>query len=763
MNHLFISYSRQDEVIVDRFAAALREKGYQIWQDKSGAGTGIPFSTKWFDIITEALYSAQGAIIFRSENWERSTPCKNEFDLIQKCAVPYLNLDPETLQDEGGFSAALQEVEEFYRREVKTFENSNRTELFSHAYAYQQGVDPYQLIDNIKSLAIRDHLDYLIVDLLGLSMQMKDKGYETLNPEIYPYLKRYISFARKATIRHLIFLLLSALLVIGGIILGVSAIIAIAQGSQQNETTYKGLAVAGQIEQTAETDPVLAMKNAVGFEDWMLQVTSFLTLSMNAMHAEDAVLPEQVVINAGGSGDQIMQQIKQDDPARYTVTIPEGAGSLLLTDQETGQSWSLNTPGTVDGYSWNADATRLLYWTGSRLFVYDPSGIGSPVELQENFLPVSQAGFVKDGEEEKIAALTEGDTVAVWKDPFPEKPVTRGGIGYGIFLPENPAEGASEPAAVYVDGDQVIVNRANQETILTPDLDGTLHDMYYAVSHDGTMLAVLYDQEETHVAVVELASGNVLLDVVPPYTPNALAFDPSDKMLFAAGYGCGLMKIDLGSGQVSCSQDSYYTFNIANFRDYLLLSDFYGNVILYDQDLQPVVDFRAASFTEIPFADLVPAEEKGYLFCVNRGGGTMAGCVRVNLINGNLNVIVVKSREHVDSNTAAAVSADEEFVAFGYPDGMIRIYETAQLYMACERRLIGEAVSALQFAPDRSSLYVLGESGTIYTLELPPAAATENLEDMQVRWRQQQTRMIEKGDAYYAGITDGTDGSWLFR
>jgi len=112
----------------------------------------------------------------------------------------------------------------------------------------------------------------------------------------------------------------------------------------------------------------------------------------------------------------------------------------------------------------------------------------------------------------------------------------------------------------------------------------------------------------------------------------------------------------------------------------------------------------------------------------------------------------VKSREHVDSNTAAAVSADEEFVAFGYPDGMIRIYETAQLYMACERRLIGEAVSALQFAPDRSSLYVLGESGTIYTLEIPPAAVTENLEDMQDLAFARQIAAFVVVDAVAVGI-----------
>ena len=55
MNHIFVSYSRKDEAVVDLFVAGLREAKVNVWQDKSGAGTGIPFSTKWFDVIVEAL------------------------------------------------------------------------------------------------------------------------------------------------------------------------------------------------------------------------------------------------------------------------------------------------------------------------------------------------------------------------------------------------------------------------------------------------------------------------------------------------------------------------------------------------------------------------------------------------------------------------------------------------------------------------------------------------------------------------------------
>ena len=45
MNHIFISYSRKDSEYVNAVTALLREAGLSVWQDISGKGSGIPFST----------------------------------------------------------------------------------------------------------------------------------------------------------------------------------------------------------------------------------------------------------------------------------------------------------------------------------------------------------------------------------------------------------------------------------------------------------------------------------------------------------------------------------------------------------------------------------------------------------------------------------------------------------------------------------------------------------------------------------------------
>ena len=89
MEHLFISYSRRDEKYVSAVAESLRSRGIEVWQDISGKASGIPYSTKWFEVIQEALFSSAGAVIFTSEQWEKSDPCKKEFELIRALDIPY--------------------------------------------------------------------------------------------------------------------------------------------------------------------------------------------------------------------------------------------------------------------------------------------------------------------------------------------------------------------------------------------------------------------------------------------------------------------------------------------------------------------------------------------------------------------------------------------------------------------------------------------------------------------------------------------------
>ena len=82
MNHLFVSYSRKDEALVSAVVQNLRAQGFDVWQDISGKTSGIPYSTKWFAAIEEALYTSAGAVMFCSEAWRESAPCGKEQKLI---------------------------------------------------------------------------------------------------------------------------------------------------------------------------------------------------------------------------------------------------------------------------------------------------------------------------------------------------------------------------------------------------------------------------------------------------------------------------------------------------------------------------------------------------------------------------------------------------------------------------------------------------------------------------------------------------------
>ena len=148
MNHIFISYSRKDTDVVNIFTEKLRKSGLDVWLDTSGSGTGIPFSTKWFEVIEEALYMSSGAVIFKSNYWESSIPCNKEFNIICKCDIPYLEINPSSVKIDS--DSVYTQVDNFICEKVNTQTNNLRTTLFASAYRYKTGTNPYQLIKNTK-------------------------------------------------------------------------------------------------------------------------------------------------------------------------------------------------------------------------------------------------------------------------------------------------------------------------------------------------------------------------------------------------------------------------------------------------------------------------------------------------------------------------------------------------------------------------------------------------------------------------------------
>ena len=154
-----------------------------------------------------------------------------------------------------------------------------------------------------------------------------------------------------------------------------------------------------------------------------------------------------------------------------------------------------------------------------------------------------------------------------------------------------------------------------------------------------------------------------------------------------------------------------------------------------------------------PVFDLLADAENGYLFTVNRGGAHTYGCSRFTVAANRVNLFAIPEMEHTDANTAAALSGDGKYVAFGYPNGTVWVYEEKGMYPVFNYSGLGESVSAIRFA--NGGLYVLGGAGNVYRVEMPALELTDSEDAIRTNWQALISRLTEKKNAYIAGLPAG--------
>lgn len=748
MNHLFISYSRTEETIIDSFVNKLRAEQISIWQDKSGAGTGIPFSERWLDVIEEAIYMSSGAIFFASENWENSDACRHEMDIVKNCGVPFIVLNPEEIDKDP--ERYIDEVKQFIEGMVENPYNDCRTELCSAAYEYSKGMNPYQLVRHTRGVG--ESVLFILKVINEYKEVIETEGYRENNPKYYEYMNRFLRKARNIKLKSMAWVSLGVLVAILAVILTASIILAIPKGVTVSEQTYSGLAISGSLEKFKTEDPIIAAQKVLEFDEEQITGTSFASLDMDVMEIMNKELPERVILDSteGNEKKRIMEQKNCQDSEHYLADPDLNKGSIRITDLHSFNQWTIDTPGAVSSYSWNENGTKLIYSAGSKVFIYDPSGSGNPIQLNECFEQVREVKFfkqdVKEDVIEKVVAVTERDTVLIWDDPIPDKEFQRKGIRYGVFTDD------SIPTAIYIDGDTIVVNKNQKETTYQPFLDWTLTNTGFAVSEDGRNIAVILSKDEEYeVGVVDLTDGSVICEIKTPYRPTALCYD-SDNKIYASSFGCGIMRIDPNKKEVIAGTEQLYFSNIIKWKDRLVLTDGYGWCTLFDKDLKKVKEYGNLNDICVSYLDLAIAENKGYLYSVNRGAGDIFGCSRFNLDTQEIHRFVIKNMNRVAANTAVAISEDENYVVFGYPNGVIRVYEVEHMYLACEKTVTDESISAIRISPDNSVINVLGESGNIYSVLFRHYDENVSLEVMKNNWVQMQEDLKNKVDTYYMSV-----------
>lgn len=753
---------------MNAFTDVLRKEGITLWQDNSGSANGIPFSTRWMETIEQAIYMAGGALVFRSDNWEKSVPCRKEMEIITKCDVPYLELAPDPAAMDPHRYIEL--VKAFRDEKVLTDENRRRTELFHNAYETRSGMDPIHLVKSTRG--ITGALKYLRTDIKAYQSDVRGRGYEELNPDIYPYMKKYVSFAKRTArfriVRRITGAAAAFIIIITALIIGI--FVPFTEKTTQLEHKIANLVTvfASEYSWERDQDPVRWMKDLtmLGSGDYTEQdPDSGVMVPLNRLGAEtaDMILPCLVVEKTDSRYESLLGAESANTSEYYEAELSENTGSIYVTDLSTGTRRTLAAGSAPSCFAWSPDGRVLAYSAGSDVYAYDAAGHSYPVLLPENFDQVVRVKYAElEGEGRCIAAVTVEGRIVVWKDPFEYTAKDKGegtltedaslarGVRYGIFT------GSDDPAAVYIDGGNVVMrtedNRYSGQ--LEADDIGA-----FTLSHDDCMIAYSFSRgNDWEIMIADISSlqnnSNVrtVQHVKTEHEPTDLAFSNDDKSIYASASGCSMLRVDTVSGQVVYSGQDTNASAICAWGDNWVIADNRSNCYIYNSDMEPISESIEMNGSMVPCFDAVTDESHGYLFTVNRGATNNTGCTRVDLGSKEHSAFIFDPGKMIASNTAVAVSEDDEYVAFGYPDGSIRVFETVSMQLVEEKRCLGEAVSALKFSGDGSTLYMLGSSGNIYRTELKKYLLNNSTDNMVENWQTLSALISDKMARYSNGI-----------
>ncbi len=414
MNHIFISYSRRDSAFVNDIADKLRKEDIPVWQDISGKSSGIPFSTKWFSAIEEALHTSAGALVFRSENWEKSVPCRKEFAIVQDLAIPCFEVDTNRTYSEAETEQLLKEIRTWCETDVYgDAENDLRTWLLSALNAH---LNRRSLNSGIPHYKTKEDSDAFLERLRQCEKMAKDKQFDSRQPKLYKDMLKFLKRAARITRWDRIKRPLAAgALVVLLALTGVSFLIAARQRNQTSQH-LAALRSLDSIHTMNSRNPLRAL--IMMAEDNNDYGDYIYLLFENYADALDSVFPSAFLKASSMEAQLIASSDPQQDAGAYQVLVSEDTGSVEVVqpkDRFYETSTAFLCGGTVD--TWAVQGDYLCVAHGQDVFLFDMPHARDAILLEGCCRNVRDLRFDGQG---RICALTESGDVFIWENPLKE-------------------------------------------------------------------------------------------------------------------------------------------------------------------------------------------------------------------------------------------------------------------------------------------------------------------------------------------------------
>ena len=451
MNHIFISYSRRDSAFVNRIADLLRKEEIPVWQDISGKSSGIPFSTKWFSAIEEALHTSAGALVFRSENWEKSVPCRKEFAIVENLAIPCFEVDTNRTYDEAETEQLLADIRTWCETDVYgDAENDLRTWLLSSLNAHQ---NRRSLNTGIPHYKTKEDSDAFLERLQQCEKMAKDKQFDSRQPKLYKDMRKFLKRAARITRWDRIKRPLAAGML--ALLLALSGVSYLLSARQRKETSQHLAALRSldSIHTMLSRDPLQAL--IMMAEDDNDYGDYIYLLFENYADALDSIFPSAFLNAASMDAQLLASSAPQQDAGDYQVLISEDTGSVEVV-QPKDREYETSTAFLCGGHpdTWAVQGDYLCVSHGQDVFLFDMPRARDAILLEGCCRNVRDLRFDGQG---RICAITESGDVFIWDNPFKEM----------LCKPDEAIQKAIVP--VYSDG-RLEVSSTPQGTLLIRDV-----------------------------------------------------------------------------------------------------------------------------------------------------------------------------------------------------------------------------------------------------------------------------------------------------
>lgn len=695
MARVFISYSRMDAEAALIFADRLRDSGFDIWLDQRD----IPVSVPWLEEIEAAIRGSAVVVVVDSDRWRSSENCRAEAEIAEQWRVPAVHIaaDAKPAEVLGSVAGLLDQ---------RTVDDERRTELFVRAGDWAtRGRPPGALVS-------------------GRTLRHYARAVRVLSPRIPAVVSAFLGACRRRQRRRTalrrIGLLTAIVLVVGGLI----AYNAFGLVNSGIDKAITSMDISARYDALHARNPyafaqyVAQADNAGWLTDYQFtrvfsDPVPIAVVPVDAPQGAAAVPPTQVGVLSALSPDGTLRAELRDGSSIVVVEATSGAVHRVLTASARPTTLAWSPAGDRLGVAEGADVELLDVAHGYR-----------------NQLLRGSVGDIRglSMTDTAINALTDHHTVS-W--PAPWSTIAARDLGWIMAAAAVGTTGSTallERSGVLIQLDTATGAQRDRidTTITAPTVASAL-----AVDPGGRYVAVtgLSDGSGPALKVIDLATHQVTGYDPDGCVPLDVTFSGPDALVLACG-DAGIAVVDRQTHQVRPHAQGTFISSVAAAGGRLVAGTRLGAIMELDAHFDVSGTGRTRCAESITTMRFTP--DGRYLFHGGTAAGTIGCDIRGNFGDGGARWdYLIFPDQDAQTSRAVAVSPNGQLVAFGFADGVVRVYGTDLIQPVLRLQPFTGEVRGLVFGADGRSLLIAGRDGDVAVTPVEPVVAS--LRDKQQR------------------------------